>query len=502
MKIKKNLWLGILFAVIFFAGTYVTVILGQSLKNIPRYESLWEKSNHIESAMSAEEKVAHIVVDYYEINDYKELRKLSEEYNFEYELISIKNGNVLVRNHYMEDRPLAYSFLIHQRLDYKVKVNLKDVYGYKLFGIALFRVKLYKRVIGLIISCIIALASAALFIVTAINVLKITVLFMIIASSECLIIKALCEKASLDKPYGEMTLLLVLNLLLYAITLFYMFQFKRLQKKVKIIDSDDRLNIKTFPISMQEFAEDVNKAAESINEAVLEQRKSDRLKTELISNVSHDLKTPLTSIINFSDLIYDECTDNEQVKDYAKRLYKQSVRLKGLMDSLIEASKASAGAVEIMMVPCNVGVILEQCSVEYEERLLANKIELIEIPLKEDVMIMGDVKALSRIFDNLFANICKYALSDSRAYVETKVNDEWVSIIFKNISRDKINVSTDELTERFVRGDASRHSEGYGLGLSIVKSLMDLMNGKVEISAEYDVFEVKLSFNRIKASEI
>lgn len=286
------------------------------------------------------------------------------------------------------------------------------------------------------------------------------------------------------------------------IALCYLRFLGKIRKTIQTIgkEASDGEPEKSFlPLSLRPFMTDARHASESIQDAVNERMKSERLKTELISNVSHDIKTPLTSIINFSDLIAKEKTENATITEYANHLHDQSLRLKKLLEALIEASKASCGVVDIHPVPCNIRTILEQCIVEYEDKLRAGQIELITLPSEEELEISADTNALCRIFDNLLTNISRYALPGSRAYLETKVNEEKVSIIFRNVSKEPCNLSQEELTERFVRGDASRHSEGHGLGLSIVKSLMDLMKGELMINAKYDIFEVTLSFPRLIA---
>ncbi len=291
--------------------------------------------------------------------------------------------------------------------------------------------------------------------------------------------------------------MIIEKVVLLLISLFYMYNLGRLHKSVKQMGevSDCKKEDKLpYPISIKPFAEDIEEVAQNLKAEVAERIKSERLKTELISNVSHDIKTPLTSIINFSDLIVKEPTENATITEYAAHLHSQSIRMKDMMEALIEASKASVGAIEMSMIPCNVETILEQCVVEYEDKLEKNGIQLVKKPSSEELIIMADVNALSRIFDNLLTNICRYSMTGSRAYVDATLDEAGVEISFKNISKEPINVSAEELKERFVRGDASRHSEGHGLGLSIVQSLMELMNGKLKLSANSDLFEARLIF--------
>lgn len=287
---------------------------------------------------------------------------------------------------------------------------------------------------------------------------------------------------------------------------FYIINVKKLRNGIKQISekNGDRIELKpsSFPISLKPFAMDINMVSERVREATDEKIKSERFKTELISNVSHDIKTPLTSIINFSDLISREKTENPVITEYAEHLHIQSVRLKDLLEALIEASRASTGAIDISLEPCKVSTLLKQCVIEYEEKLLKKNIAVVIEEPEENLYINADVKAISRIMDNIMTNISKYAMPGSRAYIKAGVSEDNIVIAFKNITEEPVNISEDELTERFVRGDVSRHSDGYGLGLSIIKSLMDLMGAKVDISAQFDVFEVRLIFDLPDSSQV
>ncbi|MBR4973235.1 MAG: HAMP domain-containing histidine kinase, partial [Clostridia bacterium] len=216
----------------------------------------------------------------------------------------------------------------------------------------------------------------------------------------------------------------------------------------------------------KEFAESLNNINEGLQTAVNEKMKSERFKTELITNVSHDIKTPLTSIINYVDLIKKEDIDNETVRQYIEVLDRQSGRLKKLVEDLVEASKASSGSLSVNLSACNVGVLLTQAVGEFEDRLKNTGITpVVNIP-EVPVVILADGRHLWRIFDNLLSNVCKYALSGTRVYLDIKEEEEKVAITFRNISKFQLNVTEEELLERFVRGDASRNTEGSGLGLS------------------------------------
>ena len=222
--------------------------------------------------------------------------------------------------------------------------------------------------------------------------------------------------------------------------------------------------------------------------------KSEHLKTELITNVSHDLKTPLTSIINYADLIGSERLENEKVKEYAEVLLRQSRRLKKLLEDLVEASKATTGNLEVNLTPCDIGVMLSQAVGEYGQRFAEKQLELIVRQPEEAVRILADGRHLWRIFDNLFNNIYKYAQENSRVYLNVECTGENAVILFRNMSKYALELSPQELEERFVRGDKSRHMEGNGLGLSIAKSLTELQKGSMEIVTDGDLFKVILRF--------
>ncbi len=248
---------------------------------------------------------------------------------------------------------------------------------------------------------------------------------------------------------------------------------------------------------LKKHGEDLNSIGKGMAIAVEDRLKSERMKTELITNVSHDIKTPLTSIINYADLIHKEKTNNKKIGEYAEVLLRQSVRLKRLLEDLVEASKASSGNLDVAFSPCDASIFLEQAQGEYEEKLKEAKLELITSKPDHEVMIMADPRRMWRIFDNLMNNICKYALSGTRVYLSLEEDKEKAIITFKNTSRDALNIPAEELMERFKRGDESRNSEGNGLGLSIAQSLAQLQNGDLSLSIDGDLFKAILSFDKI-----
>ncbi|WP_331836798.1 HAMP domain-containing sensor histidine kinase [Erysipelothrix piscisicarius] len=229
-----------------------------------------------------------------------------------------------------------------------------------------------------------------------------------------------------------------------------------------------------------------------MHRAVERQMKSERMKTDLITNVSHDIKTPLTSIINYIGLLEQKSFDDLEVQEYLNVLSRQSLRLKKLIEDLVEASKASSGTIPLNQEDTDLNVLLDQVIGEYRDRLNQNELELIVI--QDEVHAHLDGNVLFRILDNLFGNICKYSLTKSRVYVSLNQIDHNAVIEIKNISDVSLNISSDELMERFVRGDASRNTEGSGLGLSIAKALTEVMGGAFKLEIDGDLFKVNLTF--------
>lgn len=242
------------------------------------------------------------------------------------------------------------------------------------------------------------------------------------------------------------------------------------------------------------YGQELNDVQSGLEQAVQEQMKAEHLKTELITNVSHDIKTPLTSIVNYVDLLKKENMPSPAAREYIAVLDRQSKRLKKLTEDLVEASKASSGALNVELQPTDVNVLLSQIEGEYQERLAACHLTLVTQPPAPGTMIQADSRLLSRVMDNLVSNVCKYALENTRVYVTAAVRDGQAVISFKNVSRDELNISPDELMERFVRGDASRHSEGSGLGLSIARSLVQLQGGTFALSIDADLFRADIVF--------
>ena len=290
---------------------------------------------------------------------------------------------------------------------------------------------------------------------------------------------------------------LVMKLIELLAVLYIAVSLRTLQKggeKLSQGDFSSTIDTRYLIGDFKRYGQELNDVQGGLEQAVQEQMKAEHLKTELITNVSHDIKTPLTSIVNYVDLLKKEDMPSPAAREYIAVLDRQSHRLKKLTEDLVEASKASSGALNVELQPTDVNVLLSQIEGEYQERLAACHLTLVTQPPAPGTMIQADSRLLSRVMDNLVSNVCKYALENTRVYVTAAVRDGQAVISFKNVSRDELNISPDELMERFVRGDASRHSEGSGLGLSIARSLVQLQGGTFALSIDADLFRADIVF--------
>ena len=291
----------------------------------------------------------------------------------------------------------------------------------------------------------------------------------------------------------------VMKLVEFLAILYIALNLRILQKGgEKLAEGDLSQSIDTRPLigDFKRYGQRMNELRTGMERAVREQTRAERMKTELITNVSHDIKTPLTSIVNYVDLLQKVDVQPETAREYIAVLDRQSRRLKKLTEDLVEASKASSGALPVDVQPTDVAVLFDQIVGEYQERLAGCRLTLVARPPEKPVSIQADGRLLSRVMDNLVSNICKYALEDTRVYVAAACDEETVTISFKNVSRDELNISPNELMERFVRGDASRHTEGSGLGLSIAGSLVQLMGGTFDLSIDGDLFRADITLPR------
>lgn len=245
---------------------------------------------------------------------------------------------------------------------------------------------------------------------------------------------------------------------------------------------------------LKTHGEYLNSINDAVNKAVDERLRSESLKTELITNVSHDLKTPLTSIVNYVDLLKKTDIKDTKALEYIEVIDRQSQKLKKLTIDIVEASKAATGNIEVNYENTALNVILLQTNGEYIERLEEKGLTLIQEISDKDIIVSTDGRLLWRVIDNLMNNICKYSMPGTRVYLSLWEHSGRAFISFRNISKTKLNISPDALTERFVRGDTSRNTEGSGLGLSIANSLTEIMGGKLSIIIDGDLFKVTISF--------
>ncbi|MCW7998348.1 kinase [Clostridium sp. cpc1] len=248
--------------------------------------------------------------------------------------------------------------------------------------------------------------------------------------------------------------------------------------------------------TLSKIAHNINNINKGYKKSLEEQVKSERLKTELITNVSHDLKTPLTSIINYIDLLKKEDLSKDEVNAYISVLDRKSERLKSLIEDLFEASKMSSGAVELNIEKIDVTALLKQSIAEFEEKITKSSLELKFKYDNNKTYANLDGKKTWRVFENLINNIIKYSQPNTRVYIDLIETNTKIIITMKNISRYEMNFTSDEIFERFKRGDKARNTEGSGLGLAIAKSIVELQGGNLNINIDGDLFKVIIEFNK------
>lgn len=244
------------------------------------------------------------------------------------------------------------------------------------------------------------------------------------------------------------------------------------------------------------LAQAVNTIGEGLHRAVDESMKNERLQADLITNVSHDIKTPLTSIINYVDLLKREDLQNERAQNYIKVLDSKSQRLKQLAEDLVEASRISSGNINLDMVRINLVELVHQTEGEFAERFEERGLTVVSKLPSQAVVVLADGRRIWRVLENLYQNVAKYAMEQTRVYVDLQADGEKVTFSIKNISKYPLNIEADELTERFIRGDVSRSTEGSGLGLSIAQNLTTLMGGNFQIYLDGDLFKVMIEFQQ------
>ncbi len=247
---------------------------------------------------------------------------------------------------------------------------------------------------------------------------------------------------------------------------------------------------------LDRLAESINEISQAMNIAVQNELKNQRMKTDLISNVSHDLRTPLTSMISYIDLLKTEGFESENAEEYLKIIDEKTQRLRKLTDDLFEAAKASSGNIPVDLIRLEMTSIVNQALAEMEERLSEKNLDVIFTNRAESVYVMADGQLLWRVIENLLTNVSKYALPGSRVYMDILEENGMICLDVKNISKEQLNISADELMERFKRGDESRNTEGSGLGLSIAKDLTGLMNGSFSIVIDGDLFKASVALKK------
>lgn len=328
------------------------------------------------------------------------------------------------------------------------------------------------------------------------NIYKTIIVYIFVCLAYVFIIKNFASYGYYS--VGIYSLIFLINTIILLHQLSLLIEISEITTKIETMGSGNMENIiECRNAELQELGKNINNIKQGMKKAVEESMKAERLKTDLITNVSHDLKTPLTSIINYTDLLKKEKIENENVKKYIDILEKKSKKLKILTEDLIEVSKISSGNETVALEKIDFKELVLQANGEFAEKFEEKNLEVISNLPKEAVIVDLDGKKIWRLLENLYQNVYKYSLENTRVYVDLIVNDHIVFTI-KNISKEKLNIPPDELMERFIRGDSSRHTGGNGLGLSIAKDLSKLNGGTLSIQIDGDLFVAKIKLDNIK----
>ena len=314
------------------------------------------------------------------------------------------------------------------------------------------------------------------------------------------IVTAILLVSFYEEPEILLALYIVFKLFQLAFLILLGMNLHTLQQGAKALSEGGRAPVRSRWLygEFKKHAGYLNSIGDGINAAVEERLKSENTKTELITNVSHDLKTPLTSIVNYIDLLGKEQIDNPKAQEYIEVIDRQSQRLKKLTTDIVDASKAAAGSVNMQPERTDLTVLLGQVKGEYAEKLEKARLTLVDSLPDRPVPVYADGRLLWRVFDNLMNNVCKYSLPDTRVYLTLTAENGTAGAVFRNISASPLPMQGSDLTERFVRGDASRNTEGSGLGLYIAKSLCETMGGTLRADVDGDLFKVTVQFREMK----
>ena len=316
-----------------------------------------------------------------------------------------------------------------------------------------------------------------------------------------LVVNLVLLAVAADRPALGLLLMGVFNLIVVVAAAAVAAQWQRLRKSAAIIaegDSSHRVDTSKMLPPLRAHGESINRMGEGVAAAVDEQMKSERMKTDLITNVSHDIKTPLTSIVSYVGLLKNEEIESETAREYIAVLDRQATRLGRLIEDLVEASKATSGSIRVQLADINLGELLEQAVSEYEMRLEDCGITTVLTVHEPHIAVTADGRLLWRVFDNLLSNVCKYALAGTRLYIDATVQGERAVVTFRNISAQQLNIPAEELMERFVRGDSSRTTGGSGLGLTIARSLTEAQDGRFSLEIDGDMFKAFVSLPAVK----
>ncbi len=301
-----------------------------------------------------------------------------------------------------------------------------------------------------------------------------------------------------ESSAGPVFFWLLVRLVVIGLILYCMLDIRALLKGGEQLaggDFSQKVQVSSLLPAVRQHADHLNSIQDGLQHAVEARTKSERLKTELITNVSHDIKTPLTSIVNYVDLLRKADLSDPAAREYITVLERQAARLRKLTEDLVEASKAATGNIAVNFAPTDLNVLLSQVCGEYEQRLSEKNLQPVLTLAEKPPHILADGQLLWRVLDNLMSNVCKYAMPGTRVYLTTQLTDEGsAAVTVKNISQYPLSVSGEELTERFVRGDSSRSTEGSGLGLSIAASLTELQRGQFSIVVDGDLFKAQIAF--------